>query len=1152
MRIRRLDLTRFGRFTDHSLDFGSLEDGQPDFHLIVGANEAGKSTLTTAIVDLFFGIAQRSPYDFLHGYDTMQIGAALDLPSGTREVVRVKRGARLRDAAGQAIDEGVLTAGLSGITREAYRMMFCLDEETLRLGGESILASQGELGQLLFSASAGLSAFGSMLIELQETADTFHRTRARSTELSTFKAKLDALKARKDEINVLASTYAQLVQDRDDAAAKYETALTERSTSKLRLDEINRHLSALPDLASIRAIRLDLSSLADVPQPPAAWGERLPELIAADGRLKAASEIAAASVERIRQERDSIQAEQSIIDAGSSIDALHSGEARYVAALDIAKRQSELAVISGSLKKVAERLDRPEADPSQLVLPASLVGKLRGLIDRRSGIHERLQSATKEHTRASETLAAAKQVLEGFGSTKPDPESAARLQFILDQTRVSDHVAREKAARRLVADLQEKLANQLSQLSPWSGDIDQLGLIRVPTSEQIEDWRGRAETIRQSLATRRSEIEGLTNAAVELAAKIDSIKTATGLVDDAAAHASRARRDDAWRTHRQAMDQITAEAFESSLRHDDGIIDARLSQTSQAADLRQAVQASATTSAKLKRADELHSEALDLKRVLQGEIGGALTVIGLPSDMHLAELDRWLPRRVSALELAAGLKGASNELQSVQDDAKAQIERLASALKTAGIMAVDTAFDTLLLSLQTVVDQQKKRLTEFANAEKAVDSLTAELGARKRDFGDAQSIDDEWQRDWDAAVGSCWLGEVSSRPGPDEISQILSHLAEIPPLEVERESLSHRIEAMRRDQDQFVQAVQSIASTLGLAADDDPLKLAASLRRQLELARLNDEKRRGKRADLEQAETAHRQAMEAVALHEAEASTFTSFFDVDSLVEVSGKIEQANRRSELERQLRLLDQRVTAACRSETVDAAEAILTDLDRSQLEAEAATLAARIEGQDREAHDLHARHIQADRALAAIGGDDAVARLDEERRTLLVELEDKAIRFARLKLGIAAAHQALQIYRDTHRTSMLQRASEAFRTITKGTYSRLATQPSDDKELLVGVPAAGRSKLATDMSTGARAQLYLALRIAGYHEFAKTRPSLPFIADDILETFDDFRSEEACRLLAEMAKTGQVIVATHHRHLIDIARGMCPAITVHNLPM
>jgi len=47
---------------------------------------------------------------------------------------------------------------------------------------------------------------------------------------------------------------------------------------------------------------------------------------------------------------------------------------------------------------------------------------------------------------------------------------------------------------------------------------------------------------------------------------------------------------------------------------------------------------------------------------------------------------------------------------------------------------------------------------------------------------------------------------------------------------------------------------------------------------------------------------------------------------------------------------------------------------------------------------------------------------------------------------------------------------------------------------------------------MSKGTRFQLYLALRVAGYHEFASSRRPVPFIADDIMETFDDFRAEEA----------------------------------------
>lgn len=50
--------------------------------------------------------------------------------------------------------------------------------------------------------------------------------------------------------------------------------------------------------------------------------------------------------------------------------------------------------------------------------------------------------------------------------------------------------------------------------------------------------------------------------------------------------------------------------------------------------------------------------------------------------------------------------------------------------------------------------------------------------------------------------------------------------------------------------------------------------------------------------------------------------------------------------------------------------------------------------------------------------------------------------------------------------------------------------------------------------------------------------------------METFDDFRAEETFRLFAGMAEKGQVIYFTHHRHLVDIARAVCPAVQVHEL--
>jgi len=50
--------------------------------------------------------------------------------------------------------------------------------------------------------------------------------------------------------------------------------------------------------------------------------------------------------------------------------------------------------------------------------------------------------------------------------------------------------------------------------------------------------------------------------------------------------------------------------------------------------------------------------------------------------------------------------------------------------------------------------------------------------------------------------------------------------------------------------------------------------------------------------------------------------------------------------------------------------------------------------------------------------------------------------------------------------------------------------------------------------------------------------------------METFDDERSAQAFRLLAQIGRIGQVIYLTHHEHLCDIAKRVCPEVRVHQL--
>ena len=74
---------------------------------------------------------------------------------------------------------------------------------------------------------------------------------------------------------------------------------------------------------------------------------------------------------------------------------------------------------------------------------------------------------------------------------------------------------------------------------------------------------------------------------------------------------------------------------------------------------------------------------------------------------------------------------------------------------------------------------------------------------------------------------------------------------------------------------------------------------------------------------------------------------------------------------------------------------------------------------------------------------------------------------------------------------------------------------------------------------MSDGTADQLYLALRLAALELRRQSHPQMPLVLDDVLITSDDERVTNILRALARFAEGGQVMLFTHHRHLIDLAR-------------
>ncbi len=1152
MRLRRLDLTRYGKFTDRRIDFGPAEPGRPDLHIVYGPNEAGKSTAFAGFLDLLFGIETRSRYNFVHPYAAMQIGGALDLSGGCQELVRVKRPqASLFDDAKRPVAEALIGGELGGIDRAGYRTMFSLDDETLEAGGNNILASKGDLGQLLFSASAGLADLSQTLVGLRLEADGFYKLRARSGVLSELKARLATLKARREESDTFAAAYAELVGARDRTRAQYDAALADRARVRARLDEIGRHTAALPRLSALRGLREQSRPLDDLPDVPAAWVSELPDIERREIEGGVALEGIDAGIEALSTALKAIAVDDVARRLSPRVARLVEARARHLTAdKDLPERRLAARAASLAIVSLLGRLGvPPDTDPRDVTLAAPTLGALRALLESRSGVASAVANAEGERDAAEQGLCEARDRLKEAGGSESGADTS-RLADVVAALRGGDHAARRVAAERALPRLREMLAGSLEALRPWPGDVGQLQALVLPDLAAFERLSKLGDEAQDRIDRETADIERLSGERRRLMAEVDALGAIAGVVGEREAAAIRAARERAWAEHRRALEATSADRFEDLLRHDDMVTSARFGRAADVAKLQQVSLALATVEVDLERARERHATAEHQLQGVAQRIEAALVPVvpPLPADIDAPRLGAWMARRREALVADAALREAERDLSHAEADARAAHDSIAEALREARVAHDPEArFARLMADAQASLD----RGAELKALRTTVEERQRALVDRHRRLAEARRAEAGWSAAWAAACAECWLGRDGAIPSVDAVREVLKILVELTPVLQTQGDLAYRIAAMEKDQDAFAADVSGLAAALSLPTDGvGIMDLDDEICRRVRQAGQDEETRLKGERELEAARQRRATVAAAGAVNFVRKSEMTRFFGVETLTEVGQRFRAVERRDDVRRQAEAAVQELRSALRVDDVEAAEVLLAGLDPSGLDAEAIELQARFDDLDGRTRALFAEHARAFDAVEAVGGDDAVARIEEQRRTTLLEIEDQARHYLRLRAGIASAEQALRSYRDRHRSAMMERASKAFAVISREAYRGLVTQPDKDVEILMGVAADGSTKVASDLSKGTRFQLYLALRIAGYFEFAAARRVVPFIADDIMETFDDFRAEEAFRLFAGMAEVGQVIYLTHHRHLCDIARDACPSVRIHDL--
>jgi len=1207
MRIERLELIRYGRFTDHVVDFGPRPDSdRSDLHIVYGPNEAGKSTLFSAWLDLLYKIPTKTSYAFLHPANRLAVGGRLDLGGHAggpvQTVVRtLQNQGALQDQHGNPLPESVIAAALGGFGRDDYTRSFSLDDETLEKGGDGILRSEGELGKLLFSSSAGLASVADVLEQVAAEADAIHKLRSQSSEIARLKKERDELLAELKQRDTGAADYERLVKAARQAVEAYETVAEALGRSQAALKETSRLVQGMSCWASIQRLHGALAPLEPLPTYPEAWAKELAALERDLADLRMRRGETAVLVGRLQRELAEISADPVLLARQREIDQALETQDRFTTALrDLSARERELAAVRETLADIRHRLGAPDSvRDRELLFPARVTSRLRDLIEQRSGLLSALQSARTE-------------VEEAEARSAEIAVEQAALPAALDLTdleRVRGEVAEAMEGLGL-AELEQRsataarrLEDALAALAPWRGGPDDLLALAVPSDTHLAERKAALTAARE--AVRRSA-DRLTEADEALAAAQDALQAAESEaagIDDETAASVRAERDRLWRAHAEAITAVcggtrapqtletSADAFTGAMAADDQVTTDRLRRVQAVEEHRQArrrhAEADRSRTAALRQAaaarESLAALCADFSRLQEN--------LGLPAEGTPEALADWLGRRTVALERRAELR----ELEARAKAARAEMKTLETALRQALVPVAEVTgipvppnapLPTLRALAERVCTEARAAAGARAAATKRLAEAERDRRRRAKTLAEAETAQTVWAEAWRGMIAETWLGRALDRlPDSSEMREILAELDRLQPALQQIRTLEERITKMRQDKDAFAGQMVALMAALaaaGLGPEQQPetvtlpvtgpldatdstavRQTADWLRGALDQARRSSNSRDQKTKELADAEETLADIDRRLQRHHHRLEEMGRHFQVDGAEALRAAMEQADRKRQLSRDLatwqdelvRLLavpslveaEEKMAAALATE--DAAESLRDQLAHQEDEV------ARLNNTVQTAyHDKR----EAERLLEEVGGDDAVTRLEERIKALDLQTRDAIDRYLRLKIGTLAAEEALRRYRDRHRSEMMALAGQAFRTITGGRFAGLTSaQQTAAKgktgEVVLARRADGSTLAAQEMSKGTRFQLYLALRIAGYQQLATLRgDTLPFIADDILETADDQRSRHALEMLAEMARAGQVIYLTHHWHLVEQARAVAGhAVTVHELP-
>lgn len=855
MRLCRLDLIRYGRFTDQSIE---LPAGEPDLRVIYGPNEAGKSTTRAALNDLLYGFGQSSDYAFLHPYGALRIGAVLEAESATLDFVR-KKGRKNtvldRDDTPAPAMEAALGRALANTDLDFFERMFSLDQVRLREGAAQLPGQGGDGDTGLLAAGAGITDLLARRQALAAEADGLWGPRDKQSRAYTQAANhLKAADKAMRELEVSAAQWeklrkAYLVADNDYEALK--TRLRDTRAERTRLERIRR---VMPHIRRYLELDEELAALGDVTALDEDAGAVFDAALQDIHRAEAGMREQKPRMDTLKQRIADTPCDEPLRARATDIDRLVERRSRITEDAGLLTRsRMELESTEKSLYADAASLGWTPESIEALIERLPTESDLAHAVDLRSAHGEKAERAQSAAQREQDTRVRQQQMqarLEVLGQPADVDGLEALVTTLKGDT--GPHV-RLQTARESSDRYQNEIDRLLERLTPG---VNEAGLraFEPPAAYVVDAYVESMQDADVALANARHASDDaaqtlhLDRLAYEQALQSEGLATEAELED------LRRQREAGWRLVRGAyIDNAApdpsdldvyvgdhsdlAAAYESAVRAADEAADRRFDKAETAGQLKEKARSLAAQAdrlkaleAKVQKADETCDRlAHEWRQLWQNA----------PFEPAPPPVMRdWLDLRAQLLDRLSDREAAASQVDTLEADLVHDCEGLRVALRSAGVTATslnDEGFATLMARAEQVLKDEHAREQERQNLHRDLAELEPELAQRRKVAEACQAQMTAWEKDWSQAMARLGLEATLTAGDAQQPLATLTRLRQTVDKWRQHDAAIAEIEAR-------AQAFEDVVSqlTADVASDlDDQSALAASseLRNRLAQAR---------------------------------------------------------------------------------------------------------------------------------------------------------------------------------------------------------------------------------------------------------------------------------------------------------------------------